>query len=140
MPFNFGQRVRLNRKLEMSGFAVKKGAEGIVANVHLQTSVLFDGLDQELAVADSDLDTLGQATGTASASVNIASTANSNAAGFQVGQRVRLLVPKHLGGQTIPAGSFGTVTQDAPSMNASWVLFDGFPGDKLIPNSDLQSV
>ena len=139
MPFNFGQRVRLNRKLEMSGFAVNKGMEGIVANVHLQTSVLFDGLDQELAVADSDLDTLTKAAGTARASAITTSTATSSAAGFQVGQRVRLLVPKHLGGQTIPAGCLGTVTQDAPSMNASWVLFDGFPGDKLIPNSDIQS-
>ena len=138
MPFNFGQRVRLNRKLEMSGFAVNKGMEGIVANVHLQTSVLFDGLDQELAVANSDLDTLVKTSGTDRATATTSATA-SNVRGSKVGQRVRLLVSKHLGGQTIPAGCLGTVTQDAPSMNASWVLFDGFPGDKLIPNGDIES-
>lgn len=57
---------------------------------------------------------------------------------FALNERVRLRVTKHFDGEIIPAGSLGKVTQDAPSMQASWVLFDGFSGDKLIPNDDLE--
>ena len=138
MSFNFGQRVRLNRDLQMCGFAIRKGTSGTVANVHLQTSVLFDGLDQELAVANNDLEELSGSNKKGAVST-VTTSAVAATGAFQIGRHVRLLVTKHLGGQTIPAGSLGTVTQDAPSMNASWVLFDGFSGDKLIPNDDLEA-
>ena len=130
MSFNFGQRVRLTRDLQMCGFKLAKGIEGTVASVHLQTSVLFDGLEQELAVADSDIETVTRSTTDA--------PVTTGPQKFLPGQHVRLLVTQHIGGQTIPIGSLGIVTQDAPSMNASWVLFDGFSGDKLIPNGHLE--
>jgi hypothetical protein len=137
MSFRFGQRVRLTRDLQMSGFKVAEGIEGTVTKVHLQTSVLFDGLEQELAVADSDIETVsGMPKSKKSKSTTGVSVATAPE-GFLPGQHVRLLVTKHIGGQSIPAGSLGIVTQAAPSMNASWVVFDGFGGDKLIPNGDL---
>ena len=103
--------------------------------MHLQTSVLFDGLEQELAVANNDLEPLDVKSKRTRSGASISRTTELQ--GFLPGQRVRLLVVKHIGGQTIPAGSLGTVSQDAPSMGASWVIFDGFSGDKLIPNQHL---
>lgn len=137
MSFDCGQRVRLTRDLQMSGFKVARNTGGTVTNVHLQTSVLFDGLDQELVVADNDIEASDDKSKSATPKSATGAAAMAAPAGFQPGQRVRLLVTKHLGGQTIPADSLGTVTQDAPSMSAAWVLFDGFSGDKLIPNDDL---
>jgi hypothetical protein len=56
---------------------------------------------------------------------------------YNAGQRVRLLVVKNSGGKTIPAGTLGTVEQDAPTVDSAWVAFDGFANQTLIPNSDL---
>ena len=137
MSFNFGQRVRLTRDLQMSGFKITKNTAGTVTNLHLQTSVLFDGLEQELAVADNDIEAPGKKPKNATLQSNTGAAPMATAPVFQPGQRIRLLVTKNLGGQTILADSLGTITQDAPSMNAAWVIFDGFSGDKLIPKDDL---
>lgn len=137
MPFELGQRVRLNRDLQMVGFKVKKGSSGTVSTVHLQSSVLFDGLDQQLVVSDGDIESLGATAKDTKASSAADVSASSGSAPYSPGQRVRSLVTMHAGGQTIPAGSLGTVTQDAPLMNAAWVLFDSFGTDVLTPNGVL---
>jgi len=60
---------------------------------------------------------------------------------FSIGQRVRLLTDKSFGTsgeQFIKAGSKGTVKVDAPTMDASYVEFDKYMGEKkLIPNDQL---
>jgi len=119
LKFAAGDRVKLGRELKMAGgFKLAAGMGGTVTAVHFQTSVLFDGVDQPLQLADSDLHPL------------VGDDATNPT-------RVRLLVNKQFGSQLIPAGSLGTVTQLAPTMNASWVVFDGLSEDKLIPNGDL---
>lgn len=135
MKFDFGQRVRLTRDLQMPGFKIAQGLAGTVTNIHIQTSVLFDGLTQELAVADNDLEPLNVKSETTTATTSVSPT--SGVQGFLPGQRVFLLVVKNIGGQTIPAGTLGTVSQDAPAMSAAWVVFDGFNDHKLIPNHHL---
>ena len=135
MAFRPGQRVRAKRLLQMRDFAIPAGSLGTVADVHLQTSVLFDEFDHQLTVPDGDIELLGPAAPDAVPRLSPA----DQTAGFNPGARVRLLVTKNVGGTTIPAGTQGTVTQDAPSMAASWVLFDGFHNDVLIPNEDLAS-
>ena len=135
MSFELGQRVKLRRNLQMVGFTVKEGSLGTVSTVHLQTSVLFDGLDQQLVVSDGDIEPAGSPAGVSRVASRSASTAAVG--GHSPGERVRSLATMHVGGQTIPAGSLGTVTQDAPMMNAAWVLFDGFGTDVLTPNSML---
>jgi hypothetical protein len=136
MSFELGQRVKLNRNLQMVGFTVRKGSVGTVSIVHLQTSVLFDGLDQQLVVSDSDIEPAGAPAALTPVASRSVSPANG-AAGHSPGERVRSLATMHVAGQTIPAGSAGTVAQDAPIMNAAWVLFDGFSTDVLTPNSML---
>jgi len=123
-----GQRVQLNRSLDLEEFKLPKGAAGTVSSSHFQVCVLFDDFEQELMVAQGDLHPSKKAPKAPTA---------LQAGKFNVGDRVRLLATKTYGSQTIPVGTLGTVTQDAPSMKASWVLFDGYPGDKLAPNADL---
>jgi hypothetical protein len=130
MKFVPGDRVGLRRDLTMAGFKVPNGASGIVSNVHLQTSVLFDGFDHPLAIADNDLSPL------TSENADPQDAADSPS----VGDRVQLKVTKNIGGATIVAGSVGVVQQEAPLMDASWVLFDGTASKVLIPNSDLAGV
>jgi len=140
MSFNVGQRVRLTRDLQMSRVKVAKGIEGTVTNVHVQTSVLFDGLEQELAVADSDIETAsGKPESMKSTSTTGVAVTTAPQEFLRGPRRVRLLVTQHINGETIPAGSLGTVTEDVPSLDASMVLFDGRSDDRLIHNDELEA-
>jgi hypothetical protein len=127
MPFTPGEIVQSLRDLKMAGFSVPRGSKGTVTAVMLQTSVLFDGFDMPLAVPDGDVEAVP---------VPAALNAPPKDAGSESSplKRVRARVGTHAGGLTIPEGATGTVTSDAPMMNASWVLFDGMPSDVLIPN------
>lgn len=53
---------------------------------------------------------------------------------YKVGDRVKNKVD--LG--SIKAGTCGTVTQDDPAGDASWVLFDGTTKDTHVVNDDLE--
>lgn len=122
MGFELGQRVELKRDLQMSsGFTVPKGSQGTVSSVHFQTGVLFDKFEQSLQLADNDL--------------KAAATQAQQTLG-----KVRLLKTLTFGAQQIAEGTVGLVTQAAPAINGSWVLFDGVPDEKLVPNIFLQKL
>jgi hypothetical protein len=60
---------------------------------------------------------------------------------FVAGQRVVLMVRQvYADGRFIEWGTKGTVTRPAPTLKSSWIEFDATPGEKLVPDSNLESV